>query len=376
MPDRDRPLSRLLDYYYCEQQALAARVNQRPAGEALSDPACYTAVHDLAHEQARTLGEQVDRAGQTHVAHTLQQHPLEHEMLLQSAFIRHALEKPRGDAGDMDLMRMICTFEDHGETNFAVLENRVYLNLPAAEAVRQRVASLFEWFKELPDGSRVLNLACGPAVEVDEYIRQQPGRALHFELLDHDWQTVRYVRQRIDPRRAECRLGNALQIIRGNYQTVLPRHAFMATCDPERDFRGWRTYLTPLKYTRGTLRPASYDLVYSTGLFDYIKTFPGDKTKGTVALTRRLFDLVKPGGTLIVGNYLAQSASNPHLRPHRLMMELYSDWYLFYRTPEEIIDFLADLPVNGYSVQLTHEYFGQNQQTERGAIGFLIINKN
>ena len=375
MPNHNQALSRLLDYYHCEQQALAARVNRLPAGEALSDPACYTAVHDLAHEQARVLGEQVDRAGQTHVAHTLQQHPLEHDMLLQSAFIRHALEKPRGYAGDMDLMRMICTSEDHGETNFAVLENRVYLNLPAAEAVRQRVASLAEWFKNLPDGSRVLNLACGPAVEVDEYIRRQPERTLHFDLIDHDWHTVRYVRQQIDPRRAECRLGNALQIIRGNYQTALPRRSFTARCEPDQDFQGWRAGLVPVKYARSELKLASYDLVYSTGLFDYIKTFPGDTTKGAIALTRRLFDLVKPGGTLIVGNYLAQSDRNPHLRPHRLMMELYSDWHLFYRTPEEIADFLAGLPANGYSVQFANEYFGQKQPTAWGVIGFLIIRK-
>ena len=376
MSNRDQRLSRLLDDYYCEQKALAARVNQLPAGEALSDCAWYTTIHDLAHEQAVALCNHVDRAGQTHVAYTLQQHPLHREILLQSAFIRHALKKPRGYAGDMDLMRMICKSADHGETNFAVLENRVYLNLPAAEAVRQRVASLFEWFKELPDGSRVLNLACGPAVEVEEYIRRQPERTLQFELIDHDWHTVRYVRQQIDPRRAECRLGNALQIMHGNYQTALPRRPFTAFCDPDRDFRGWRSGLAPLKYAWGALKSASYDLVYSTGLFDYIKTFPGDKTKGTVALTRRLFDLVKPGGTLIVGNYLAQSDCNPHLRPHRLMMELYSDWHLFYRTPEEIVDFLADLPTGGYSVQLTNEYFGAKQPTGRGAIGFLIIGKN
>jgi len=376
MPDRDRPLSRLLDYYYCEQQALAARVNRCPADEALSDPAGYTAIHDLAHEQARVLCDQVDRTGQTHVAYHLQQHPLHRELLLQSAFIQHALEKTRGYAGDMDLMQMICRRADHGETNFSVLENRVYLNLPAAEAVRQRVASLTNWFKNLPAGSRVLNLACGPALEVADYIRQQPTHKIQFDLLDHDWQTVRYVRKQIDPHHVDCRLGNALQIMHGDYQTAVPRWPFTAICNPDRDFRGWRTWLVPLKYAHGTLEPARYDLVYSTGLFDYIRTFPGDKTKGVVALTRRLFDLVKPGGTLIIGNYLAQAADNPHLRPHRLMMELYSDWHLIYRTPDEIIDFLDDVSTQRYSVQVTNEYFGQEQPAERGAIGFLIVGKN
>ena len=44
-------------------------------------------------------------------------------------------------------------------------------------------------------------------------------------------------------------------------------------------------------------------MVYSAGLYDYIMTFPIDDSKGTIALTKNLFSLVKPGGSLIVGNF-------------------------------------------------------------------------
>jgi len=80
-------------------------------------------------------------------------------------------------------------------------------------------------------------------------------------------------------------------------------------------------------------------LVYSAGLYDYIQTFPLDDSKGTVALTKNLFALVKPGGSLIVGNF---NHDNP--RDLRFVMEYIYDWQLIYRDEHEMVNMARKIP--------------------------------
>src|SRR5262249_19629257 len=137
----------LFDRFFDQQKQVELEVNAVSQPEACMDPTYYRAIHNLSHEQAIELAEFVDGRKTAEIIKILHQHPFHHEILLQSAFIKHALVKPYGYAGDKDLMLMICRRNDRGATNFAVLKNRVYLDLPAAEAVRQRVNSLYTTLK-------------------------------------------------------------------------------------------------------------------------------------------------------------------------------------------------------------------------------------
>lgn len=375
MESAEHHIKYMLDHFYAEHKKLETDINGLPRAQALSDPACYHAISRLSNQQAHALADLVDCHGKEEVTGLLHRHPLHCDILLQSAVVRHALEKPRGYAGDKDLMLMICGKEDSGPTNYAVLKNRFYLELPGAEAVRQRARSLQQVLANLPEGSRVLNVACGPALEVQRLLRQAPDRAIRFDLIDHDLDTVKYVSRHLRNDRIACSLGNAFHIMKGNYRIAAPRAFSRSFCDPKRDFKGMRSLLAPLKYATRTLRKGEYDLVYSSGLFDYIRSFPGDHTRGAAALTKRLFDLVKPDGSLIIGNYLAQSDLNPHKWHHRAMMEVYSRWELIYRTPDEIRGFMAAVPHRDYSMTLTDEYFEPRDGALRGAIGFLIVTK-
>jgi hypothetical protein len=66
-------------------------------------------------------------------------------------------------------------------------------------------------------------------------------------------------------------------------------------------------------------------MVYSVGLFDYLKD------RRARALASSLFDLVKPGGLLVLGNMNKCDMSN--LWP----MECLTDWRLYYRDDADML---------------------------------------
>jgi extracellular factor (EF) 3-hydroxypalmitic acid methyl ester biosynthesis protein len=73
------------------------------------------------------------------------------------------------------------------------------------------------------------------------------------------------------------------------------------------------------------------------GLFDYL-TPPVAR-----AVLAKVFDLLEPGGTLVVGNY--------HVRnPTRLYMDYWMDWVLYYRTDASFLSLADALPARNARV--------------------------
>jgi hypothetical protein len=190
----------------------------------------------------------------------------------------------------------------------------------------------------------------------DVLIQDQSEDTYHCHAFDHDIKTIRKVNRESDDPRLQYFLGNAFNIIKGSYLVAVPRSFALDYCRPSEDFKALRSLLAPLKYSFSYLRKDNYDLVYSAGLYDYIKTFPEDHSKGTIALTRRLFDLVKPGGALILGNF------NPSNPPDiRFVMDYLCDWRLIYRTKEEILQFAQTIPEQEIaSMSIEQEPLGTN----------------
>jgi|GEM_PF-1094264 len=371
-------LTDLFDTFHQRLSAFEREANAAGPG-ILDDARFYRQLRDDSHLLAEQLLGLLDEHGGEAVwpiaTRALQSHPLHQNHLLQSDFISHAFRKPNGYAGDKDLMIMICDNAHRGNSAYAMLKNQVYQDLPAAEAVRQRIRSLRGRLGNLPDNAYVLNLACGPAIEVQDYLKEHPTKAVHFDLLDHDIHTTRYTSRNIRGSRVRHLIGNAFQIVKGDYRAVSPRPLLWSHCSPKDDFKArsgqWKI---PLKYRRFELQCDHYDLVYSAGLYDYIDDFPDNPERGARALTRRLYDLLKPHGTLIIGNFLAQGQANPHKKAHRLMMEIYSEWKLLYRTKLEIESFLSTLPQGEFEYQYTNERF-EDSQAQPSTIGFLHITR-
>jgi len=189
------------------------------------------------------------------------------------------------------------------------------------------------------------------------------GDKYQCDVLDHDIKTIRNTYQNCTDTRLHYLLGNVFHIIRGSYRVAVPRKALLGVCEPERDFKGWGKILAPVKYAFTTLKKEDYDLVYTAGLYDYILTLPDQPEKRTIALTKKLFALVKPGGALIIGNF---SPNNP--RNLRFAMEYVNDWQLFHRTEGEMFQFAQTIPAREIaSMTIEQEPLGINY--------FLVIRK-
>ena len=141
------------------------------------------------------------------------------------------------------------------------------------------------------------------------------------------------MKSRLRDDRLNYGLANAFQIMKKNYTVAYPKKYALRRCDPRGDFKGFRKFISPLKYRIGRLAEASFDLIYSAGLYDYLRE------GGAARLTRNLFDLLKPGGSLIIGNF---SLRNPlHLR---FPMEYLYDWVLIHRDEKAMARLAGGIP--------------------------------
>jgi extracellular factor (EF) 3-hydroxypalmitic acid methyl ester biosynthesis protein len=65
-----------------------------------------------------------------------------------------------------------------------------------------------------------------------------------------------------------------------------------------------------------------FHFIYSMGLFDYLNS------RVATAVLDRLYQLLKPGGELVVGNFHVSNSS-------KYYMQYWGDWVLLHRTKEE-----------------------------------------
>jgi SAM-dependent methyltransferase len=256
----------------------------------------------------------------------------------------------------MDLMLKICRQPAQPWGGFAAHLDAFYGSLPASQAVRDRVCMFGRVLDDLPAGSRVLNLACGPALEVQSHFRRRPESTLTVDLVDHDPATLDYLTGRVPPARVLLLQGNALRLMAGDL-----RLRRLTTDNRQPDGQGAGVE---------QLRPL-YDLIYSAGLYDYLPD--GQNGRGGVtALTSVLFSLLKPGGRLLVGNYLRPSPTSRHQPHHRAAMELYSRWHLRYRDIDEICGFTTAIK-RPHTLELIDETGRPLRSADESVIGFADI---
>ena len=257
------------------------------------------------------------------------------EIIQEAPFYWRIINKPNGYPGDAEMMSYIYRDTFEGDTHFGKFLHKHAVSTKACQAVRNRKKYLAEQILQI--NGKILSLAAGPSKEIKEVISSN-GNGRQFLALDHDLETLKKYKSHEKSPQFIYALANAFQLISGNCFAVRPRNLFEKYCSPRTDFTGFQKLFSFIKYEMIELNYHSFDMIYSAGLYDYIKTFQLDDSKGTVGLTRCLFDLLRSGGTLIVGNF---NKNNP--RDLVFVMEYVYDWQLIYRDREDVLEFARSI---------------------------------
>jgi extracellular factor (EF) 3-hydroxypalmitic acid methyl ester biosynthesis protein len=230
-----------------------------------------------------------------------------HPLVLSAPFANHTITKPRGYAGDFEMVNMIERDRFEGESLFAKILHKWFVQQPPAQAHRNRIKYLTDSLdKEIHRAVRagrtakIFNFACGPAVEVQHFI----GRSLfankaEFTLEDLDEQAL-----------AHC-------------EQALARIFHSRPMDTLVSFKKKSIYQL-IKESQSTSTPRmQFDFVYCAGLFDYL-------AENTCKQLMDIFyDLVSTGGLLLVTNVNSNN-------PLRYGMEHLLDWHLIYRNEADM----------------------------------------
>jgi len=218
----------------------------------------------------------------------------------KSSYGNRAYTKPRGYAGDYEMMNNVYFNELRGNTLFAKCVQRFFTDSSAGKAVRNRAEYLnqkIETVCKKNKNPKILGVASGPAREIQKFFFEKPEVAAQCEihLLDQDLEALKFSQRDIFE---ICRQKNI---------------------KPNIHFHN----LAIKNVISDGLPLVGFDLVYSVGLFDYFT----DPVAQFAA--NRLYLALNPGGNLIIGNFNTNN-------PTQFVMEALGDWYLIYRNEENL----------------------------------------
>lgn len=233
--------------------------------------------------------------------------------LLDGPIWWQAYTKPKGYPGDYLVMDHVYAGCPRGDTPYAQVVHTLGIKLcqcveKRKEFVRQVITNM-EAQCENPGGMLIASLGCGPAKEVAEFSQSHVAgaRPVTFILVDQDSDALRHAGKSIAESLGERRDGPPIDI-QLRHQSVM-------------------RLLREINPSELMMQP---DMIYSAGLFDYF----GDRT--CRVLSKRLYDALRPGGLLLLGN---MKANTDIIWP----LELIADWPIIYRTAENVLSWTDGL---------------------------------
>lgn len=237
-----------------------------------------------------------------------------HKHFLLSPFGQRTYFKPKGYAGDYEMMNMIHRNQPEGDTLYAKLIHSLLVSQWPAQSVRNRIAHLGrnlvqESLRLAPANrrARMLNIGCGPAREVQNFLRDSPlSNRADFTLIDFDNETLNHAQQRVEACKREFRRQAGLQTKKISVYDFLRKSKNAAPPQEE-----------------------TYDFIYCAGLYDYLTVATGQ------ALIDLWYEWLTPGGLLLVANM-------NDTKPFRNFIEFTLDWRLIYRDTPELLSLVPD----------------------------------
>ena len=239
-----------------------------------------------------------------------------HPLTMVSPWAHRCFSKPHGYAGDFEMLNMTLRDPYEGPNSYAALLNASILTTAPPIAYGNRIAMLVEHIRSEAQRVRrvhnrplkALTIGCGPVNEVQRFMREDPlASGCDFHLMDFNQPTIDFARERVE------------------------------AVSRERGTRIRATYLNKsihelLQEARGRRESfnTTYDLIYCAGLFDYLS----DRVCGS--LIELFYKHVDPGGLVIVTNV-------ENSRPIVASLELLMEWYLIYRTEQDMLRLKPEL---------------------------------
>lgn len=226
-----------------------------------------------------------------------------HPLVMRSPFMHRVYTKPLGYAGDYEMVNMMLRSPNEGPTTYYKIINNLFLLEGPAVAHRNRITILEEILQKHTDDAarenrkiRILNLGCGPAVEIQRLLRSRKlDDRVDITLMDFSIPTLEYTESMLTKISNETGSHPTIHYVHKSVDQILRQSA--KKIDEESN---------------------TYDFIYCAGLFDYFS----DKACSRVL---KLFGkLVKPGGLVLSTNV---HEDNPAISA----MEYLVEWYLIYR---------------------------------------------
>lgn len=225
-------------------------------------------------------------------------------MIYGAPFANRAYFKPRGYAGDYEMMNHLYRDEGAGKSLFDQCLQRYFIDEPAGQAVKNRgyylLSKIENLTKRTPNAKkfRVVSIASGPAMEVQLFLEKRNFKEncqYEFHFIDQDEESLKHAQRQIH---------SIERFVKSGFE--------------------FNFHNLAIKNIIGKGIPhGKFDLVYSAGLFDYF-TEPV-----ATAAASKFLDATNDSGQVVIGNF---SKDNPST----LIMEYFLDWYLIYRSPEDL----------------------------------------
>jgi extracellular factor (EF) 3-hydroxypalmitic acid methyl ester biosynthesis protein len=250
-------------------------------------------------------------------------------LVQQCPLTRHSFSKPRGYAGDADLLDIIYRHDSikpllEGATELGSAICEFASQVSACRSVvyrRELIAGRIDEIAKARNGCEVLAVACGHLREAELSQAVKSGSVARLVATDQDEQSL-LVAQSYAMKIGDCVSTERLSV---------------------KDF------------IRKKHELGQFDLIYAAGLYDYLDA------KTASRLTSRLFNLLNPGGRLLLGNFLNGLWEIPY-------METYMDWRLIHRNEDEIRAFASEIEPATY---ISNIYYADPV----GGIGYLELER-
>ncbi|MDP2257987.1 MAG: methyltransferase domain-containing protein [Polaromonas sp.] len=253
-----------------------------------------------------------------------------HPLLLRAPFVYRTFAKPLGYAGDYEMVNQIIGDPRQGNSTYFQIINSFFLKAAVAEAHRNRIDILVDYLMKAAATAQaqgrqvnILNVGCGPAVEIQRFIEQHPNPdSIAFTLMDFSEVTLDYTKARIQEVSERTGKKVAVKYVNESVHQLLKRAS-------RRD---------------DLLQDTTFDFVYCAGLFDYLSD------KVCSRLLQYFVSRTSFGGTVMVTNVHARN-------PHKNVMEHLLEWHLIYR---DEASFAAVLPEPRDNTRLFTDETGVN----------------